>query len=319
MGVKHMALSRRDFLKTSAAWGAGAAALTLPASAPASEPGIAFPKARRDRISVTSWPFRNYIESLTNRYRDPKLPGMDLKDFAAMVAQRFNIHNINPLSWHFKSSSPAYLEGFRKALEQAGSHIVGLGLAGGPFYDPNSSTREAAVADAKRWIDIAVIVGSPSVRPQISESHSLTPDVDRCAHSFGTLAAYGARKNVVVNMENDDPVTQDPFFIAKVIEKVDNPYLCSLPDFGNDAVKGAAFNARALRTMFRHAYNMCHVKGEVKDRQGHTCKVDLPQIFHIAKASHYGGYFSMEYDTDFGDPYAGTKMLIEETLKYLGA
>lgn len=244
---------------------------------------------------------------------------MDLKDFAAMVAKRFDIHNINPLSWHFKSVAPAYLEEFKKSLEQAGSHIVGLGLAGEPFYDPNSSTRMAAVAAAKKWIDIAVIVGSPSVRPQINEPHHLKPDVDRCAQSFGELAAYGAQKNIVINMENDDPVTQDPFFLAKVIEKVGNPYLRSLPDFGNDAVKGAAFNARGLRTMFKHAYNMTHVKAAVKDNKGRTCKVDLAQVFRIAKAAHYRGYFSMEYDTDFGDPYAGTKMLIEETLKYLKA
>lgn len=308
-------LSRRNFLAKSAILCAATAAFGEPSSK--RKPHIQFPTAPRERLSVTSWPFRKYIESPTNHYRDPGVAGMDLKAFAAMVAEKFDIHNINPLSWHFSSTTPAYLEAFRKSVESAGSHLVGLGLAGGAFYDPDRSKRQAAVADAKKWIDVAVIVGSPSVRPQMRESHQLTPDVDRCAESFGALAEYGARKNIVINMENDNPVTQDPFFIAKVIEKVGNPYLRSLPDFGNDAVKGPAFNESALKTMFRHAYNMSHVKDAVNDSHHRACKVNLEQVFGIAKAAGYRGYFSMEYDTDFGDPYTGTHMLIQQSLKYL--
>lgn len=311
-------LSRRDFLRQSIRAGAGLAALGLAGNALARQPAIIFRTAPRERLSVTSWPFRADIESPTNRYRDPKQPGLDLKNFAAMVVEKFGVHNINPLSWHFSSTSPAYLDAFRKAIEKAGSHLVGLGLGGGDFYDPDRSQRQKAVESAKKWIDIAVIVGSPSVRPQINEPHRLKPSVDRTAESFGQLADYGARKNIVINMENDDPVTQDPFFITQVVEKVDSPYLRSLPDFGNSAVKGGAFNEKAMAVMFRHAYNMTHVKDMIQGEHAKVFKVNLAQIFGIAKSSGYRGYFSMEYDTDFGDPYAGTKKLVEESLKFLG-
>jgi len=40
-------------------------------------------------------------------------------------------------------------------------------------------------------------------------------------------------------------------------------------------------------------------------------------MFGFAKATGYKGYFSMEYDTNSGDPITGTKKLIEETLRYL--
>ncbi|HEX5481435.1 MAG TPA: TIM barrel protein [Terriglobia bacterium] len=310
-------IARRDFLRQSACAAASIAALSFSEDALARQPAITFPTAPRDRLSVTSWPFRADIESPTNRYRDSKKPGLDLKDFAAMVAEKFGVHNINPLSWHFSSTSPAYLDAFRKGIEKAGSHLVGLGLGGGAFYDPDRSKRQKAVDSARKWIDIAVIVGSPSVRPQIDEPRRIAPSVDHAAESYGKLAGYGARKNIVVNMENDDPVTQDPFFIARIIEKVDNPYLRSLPDFGNSDVKGAAFNEKAMKTMFRHAYNMSHVKDMIQDDHGKVFKVNLEQIFGIAKSSGYRGYFSMEYDTDFGDPYAGTKRLIEESLRCL--
>jgi sugar phosphate isomerase/epimerase len=306
--------SRRTFLKRSAALGTGAAALGLNPSAVAREPYIRFPSALRDRLSVTSWPFRAYIESPHNRYRDAHKPGMTLLDFAPMVATRFRVYNINPLSWHFGSTDSAYLDKLRNSIEKAKSHLVGLGLSGGAFYDPDPQKRKVAVENAKKWIDIAAIVGSPSVRPQINEPHRFSPDVDRAAQTFGALADYGSRKNVVVNMENDDPVTQDPFFIAKVIEKVANPYLRALPDFGNSAVKGPEFNARALAVMFQHAYNMSHVKDAAQDEHDKIYKVDVPKAFAIAKASGYRGYFSMEYDMDFGDPFRATHRLIDETL-----
>ena len=68
----------------------------------ASEPHIPFPAAPRDRIAVASYPFRAFIESPTNRDRDPKLPGMDLTDFAAEVAKKFNVYNIETHSRHFR-------------------------------------------------------------------------------------------------------------------------------------------------------------------------------------------------------------------------
>lgn len=266
---------------------------------------------------MTPWPFRAYIESPTNHDRNPKLPGMNLTDFAAMVAEKFDVHNINPLSWHFSSTSSSYISLMRKSAEKAGSHIVGLGLEGGNFYSPDAAARKHSVEHAKKWIDIAVDLGSPSVRPAIDAPHSIKPNVDRCALSYGELAEYGARRNIVVNMENDDPYTQDPFFTVAVIQKVGNPYLRSLPDFGNSAVKGPEFNERALTVMFAHAYNMSHVKNAVSGAHGKVYRVNMDQIFGIAKASHYRGWYSMEYDTDFGNPYDGTRQLIQQTLAHL--
>ena len=66
------------------------------------QPHIPFPTAPRDRISVASYPFRAYIDSPTNHDRDPKLPGMDLRDFGAEVVKKFNIHHIEPHSRHFR-------------------------------------------------------------------------------------------------------------------------------------------------------------------------------------------------------------------------
>jgi sugar phosphate isomerase/epimerase len=310
-------VSRRRFLASGAAAATGVLTLISGSSLGARQPDILFPSSPRDRLSVTSWPFRAYMESPSNRFRDPGKPGMTLIEFAAMVANRFGIHNINPLSWHFASTDPSYLTRFRQALDKQGSHLVNLELGGGGFYDPDPERRREAVESAKKWIDIAEILGSPGVRPQINEPHRLRPDVDRAASTFGQVAEYGAKKNIVIDMENDDPVTQDPFFIAKVIEKVGNPYLRALPDFGNSAVKGPEFNAKALTVMFQHAYNMSHVKDKIEGPHGQVSSVDVTKAFAIAKASGYRGYFSMEYDMNSGDPFSATEHLIRLSLRNL--
>src|SRR5947207_2396470 len=83
-----------------------------------------FPTKARERLAVTSYPFRTLIDSPTNRQRDTTAPGMDLKEFPAFVVEKFGVYNINPLSDHFHSSDPAYLDSFREAVAKAGSHIV---------------------------------------------------------------------------------------------------------------------------------------------------------------------------------------------------
>ncbi|MGH9741132.1 MAG: sugar phosphate isomerase/epimerase family protein, partial [Candidatus Acidiferrum sp.] len=172
-------------------------------------------------------------------------------------------------------------------------------------------------AYAKKWVDVASRIGSPGIRTHIAAAKNSSPNVARAAESLRAVSEYAAEKNVVVTLENDDLVSEDAFFIVKVIESVNNPYLHALPDFANSMMTGNAdFNYRALQAMFQHAYNICHVKDGETDDNGKLFTVDLKKSFDILKASGYRGYCSMEYDQP-GDPYAPTTKLIEQTIKYL--
>jgi sugar phosphate isomerase/epimerase len=131
------------------------------------------------------------------------------------------------------------------------------------------------------------------------------------------VADYAAKKNVVVHLENDDPVSEDAFFIVQLIDKVNSPWLRALPDFGNSlAERGEDFNSRAMNELFARAYGICHVKNGEQDEQGKFVQVDLAQTFGILKQHGYKGYCSIEYDAP-GDPYKPTAELIEQTVKFL--
>jgi hypothetical protein len=206
-----MKLSRRKFNKSVCAATLAIAAWKPVATFLARVPDLQFPTRPVDRLALTSWPFRSYMDSPTNSNRDPSKPGMDIVVFAKMAIERFDIHNINPLSAHFRSDDQRYLEEARRGVTQAGSRFVDLGLAAGSFFDPDASKRELAVANGKKWIDIAVVLGSPSVRQHIGGRPDTKPSTELAAQSLGELADYGAKKNVVVILENDNLVNEDPF------------------------------------------------------------------------------------------------------------
>jgi sugar phosphate isomerase/epimerase len=315
------ALTRRTFLENLSVLVAGGLFTGPIANAFAdvhSKPHLSFPSPPRDRVCVASYPFRAYIESPSNRDRDKNLPGMSLLDFPAHVVAKFNIHNIEPHSRHFASLEPNYLESFRIALRKADARVVNIAVsAEDSFYDTNPSIREKAGAFAKSWVDVAVRIGSPSIRTHIRAATNSQPNVQVTSDSLQKVTEYAAEKNVVVNLENDDLVSEDAFFLVKVIETVNNPYLRALPDFANSMLKGDAdFNYRALQAMFQHAYCICHVKDGEADDSGKQFNVDLKKSFEILKACGYRGYCSMEYDAP-GEPYAPTANLIEQTIQYI--
>jgi sugar phosphate isomerase/epimerase len=243
---------------------------------------------------------------------------MDIKDFPGMIAKRFGIQNVCLLAGHFHSTDPAYLEALRQSVEQAGSHLVDLALEGRSFWAPDKAKRQAAVEYGQHWVDLAVTLGCPSVRQHLGAPKDAKPDIELASQTLGQLAEYGSAKNILVNLENDDLINEDPFFIVKVIEKIGNPYLRALPDFGNTLAGGDAdYNQRGVAAMLKHAYGVCHVKDVVVSDNGKTYKVDLPKMFELAKASGFKGYYMMEWDGGSGDPYEGTERLVEETLKDL--
>ena len=115
------------------------------------------------------------------------------------------------------------------------------------------------------------------------------------------------------SLENDNPVSEDPFFLVKLIEKVNSPWLRALPDFGNTL---AAQRSRLCLPRHRCHVRRCllHLAREVSETnsKGITVHVDMAKTFGFMKQHGYKGYCSMEWD-DAGDPYQGTAELIETT------
>ena len=317
-------ISRRGFLERCAGAAAGACLLPeLTRAAANSEPSVKFPSAPRERVAVAAYSFREFIVGWTgwdgrSPSPVPAAQQMELKDFAAHVAEKFNVHKIEPWGRLFPSTDPKYLDQFRSAVEKAHCAVVDIAVDGQHSpYATDAAERERALASSKQWIDTGAALGSPSIRTHVQAAKDSKPDVARTADTLLRVAEYAAKKNVVVHLENDDPVSEDPFFIVQVIETVNSPWLRALPDFGNTlSAHDEDYAYRAIDAMFAHAYGICHVKDGEVNEEGKAVHVDMARTFGILKKRDYKGYCSIEYDAP-GDPYKPTAELVEKTVRFL--
>jgi sugar phosphate isomerase/epimerase len=294
-----MPITRRRFAATSA-FLAAARRLT------AADPALRFPTAPRDRLAIASYSLRTIIPSR-----------MDIKEFPAYAVKRFNVRNLEILNRHLRSTDAPYLEEFRGAVAAAGAQVINIPTSvGASLYDPDAAKRTLAVDNSKRWIDTAVTLACPSVRIHIQRAGNEPPNVERTAEALRSVAQYGASKSVVVNLENDDLFSEDAFFIVKVIDQVNSPWLRALPDFCNSMLKGdEKFNYDAVKAVFARAYNISHLKDSEVEK-GKVFRIDLARTLEMAKAAGYKGYFSVEFEGE-GDAVEGTEKLITVALKYL--
>src|SRR6266481_6229576 len=217
--------SRRAFLKRSSL-----AALTPALLSPLADiaswlgqnggPSLRFPDQPRERISVSSYPFREFV---AGQHDDKSVAAskMPLKDFAAHVVEKFHIRKIEPWSEHFLSLEPGYLDEIRNAATKAGSSFADIAADGeNSIYSADPAERESAIKFGKTWIEVAARLGSPSVRINIAPAKNVKLDAARVAEGLKPIAEHAASKNIAVHLENDNPVSEDPFFVVSVLDRI---------------------------------------------------------------------------------------------------
>jgi sugar phosphate isomerase/epimerase len=238
---------------------------------------------------------------------------MDLAAFAQFLKSEFKVGGIEPLDSHFPSKETSEIVKLRAAFDAAGVRVVNIPVDEAVELCSDDAARRAAGNAAYRhWIDIAVILGSPSIRIWIPKCAD-TADLAKAVNALRPTIDYAATRNIVVNLENDDPVYSSATRVLAAIRLGDSPYFRALPDFGNGLMGGdERFNAEAVKSMFAKAWNIAHVK-DAEFVEGKHKTASLRELFGIAKASGYRGYYSMESDSD-ADPIPDTRHLIEQSL-----
>jgi sugar phosphate isomerase/epimerase len=306
-----MTTTRRLFITSAFA---AAAASRLNAVAPSAT--HKFPTDPVKRIAVATYPFRRMILAPGNDERDSSKPGMDLAAFARFIRSEFKVYGIEPLHAHFQSTKPDYILSLRRQFDAAGVFVANIPVdAPVDLCSPDPATRDAGNATYRNWIDIAKVLSSPSVRVWIPKCPD-TSDIAKAANALKPSIEYARGQGIIMNLENDDPVLDSASRVVKVIEQAGSPFLRALPDFGNGLMGGdEAFNAASVKMMFQHALNIAHVK-DAEDVKGQRRTASLAQLFNIAKASGYRGYYSMESDSSV-DPTPDTKHLIHESLRLM--
>lgn len=102
----------------------------------------------------------------------------------------------------------------RRFLSIPGVLLEIFGVSGGASALLNAADpgeREEAITFSKKWIDVAAVIGSPSIRTNIPSTKDGEPDLNRASDRLLRVVEYAASRNIVIHLENDNPVSEDHF------------------------------------------------------------------------------------------------------------
>ncbi len=271
------------------------------------------PKLRR--IGISTWSFHSLFPATHERDAGPLTHPMDARDFPAMIADRYHVHQLEIVAPHIDANSPAYIRELRQRLDAAHSRLVNIPLdikelgTGGGLSDTDPKVRERAISACTKWIDVAQQLGAKSVRcdPGKINRADLSPTIS----SYRTLASYAAPKQMYVIIENHGGVgSEHPEDLVKIFQAAGS-HCGALPDMGN--FPDEETRERGLPLLYPYAKTVSHAKGLNFDASGKETGFDFPKAMHAARGAGFKGVYSIEYEGS-GDPYQGVQHVIDELL-----
>ena len=297
-------MERRDFLIAST-MAVGAASRAFAQATPAA--------AKLDRIAIMTYSFQRLLKAPGV----PESPTRTLEffDMPQMFADRFKVHNLEVQHSHFASTEPSYFKDFLARLAKTKSRISNINLELGQMSisSPDPVARTQAVDLTKRWIDHAIVLGSPRV---MINQGALTEDNKAIAiETLKRMTAYAKTKNIMVGMEprgngarrGGPPPTVPAYQTLTDVAVGGGGY--TNPDVGNFG-GDQAFQHAGMRVMFPHTDGNCHMKMLTPPQY------DLSAAIKLTKELGYKGLYSIEFEGQ-GDNYEGVQYVDDALLANL--
>jgi hypothetical protein len=290
-------MNRRDFLFGSAA---AAAASIISRLAPAQD---AATRAKLDRISLLTNDFEGLLPEVWGDWSKQPAPlELDMMDLPEAVADRLHLHHLEVCNINLLSMEPSYIKEFKQRMHRAKSRAVDLIVEIDPpatryrghisVCSPDPAIRAQAIEETKKWIDIAALLGSPSIMPN-QGVHYLPEDLTPAIEGLKTLVDYGKPKGVVVILE---PRGER---LDQLVELIKGSGAYSNPQTGNEA---------GLRLLYPLARTVQHIDDSPRS--------NLPMAIKLSKELGFKGWFSIE--TDGGpDAWAEIQKVIDALLQNL--
>jgi len=289
-------MNRRDFLF-------GVAAAAASAMSPLARAQEAATRAKLDRISLLTNDFEGLLPEVWGDWNEQPAPlKMTMLDLPEEVADRLHIHNLEVCNINLLSMEPSYIGEFKERMRRAKSKAVDLIVELDPpataykgyisVCSPNPEIRAHAIGETKKWIDIAAVLGSPSIMPDQGVRY-LPKDLTSCIEGLKALVDYGKPKGVAVILE---PRGQR---LDQLVELIKGSGAYSNPQIGT--VEG-------LRLLYPLARTVQHINDRPRS--------NLPTAIRLSKELGFKGWFSIETD---GGPNAWAEIqnVINALLQYL--
>lgn len=286
-------INRRNFLKCSLPLGlAASAGLIAPHPAQAIEPWKRSGPPRL-KLSLVGYSFRKYFNE-----KDPskKITLFDFVDYCA--ANGFLAAELT--GYYFpKPTSDDYLIQLKRHAYLRGVAISGTSV-GVNFSQPKGPKLDEQIADVKKWVDAAAIMGSPYVRvfAAAAKGVPLEEAQKQCIAGMEECAQYAGTKGVFIGLENDQGITRNAEETLTLVKGVQSPWFGLNLDLGNFHVADPYADVAqcAPYAINVHCKVATHPTGRDKE------PADYARQFKILRDANYQGYIALEYEAE-PDPY----------------
>ncbi len=310
--------NRRSFIKKTALGATASTLLPLSAFASNSIPNSA------PNISLAQW-------SLNRAFFKGDLDPMNFASIAKKSHGISAIEYVNQFYIKQAVNDKFWLQMKSKADDLDVKSLLIMVDDEGQLGNPNSAERKKAVENHFKWINAAKLLGCHSIRVNAFGKADLETLSSSLVDGLGQLSAYGESEGINVLIENHGLHTSNGAFIVDVIKKVNNPYLGTLPDFGNWCLNtewGSTQNNKCTDVYDRYkgiAEFLPYAKGVSAksyafDENGSETIIDYQKMLKIVKDSGFEGYIGIEFEGENmtePDGIRATKALIERVWKGL--
>jgi sugar phosphate isomerase/epimerase len=299
-------VSRRRFLGTSMV-SAVLAPMILPAGA--MEP-IARPGSARLRLSLAAYSFRDFFKTASTATKGAAADRtIDLFQFIDYCAEQ-GCEGTELTSYYFPvDADDAYLLRIRRHAFLRGIPISGTAV-GNTFTWPRGSKRDQEIAQVKRWIDRAAVMGAPHIRifaGNRQEGMSLAESKAICIETIAECCEYAGQKGIFLGLENHGGIVAEPDDLLEIVRAVESPW------FGINLDTGNFHTADPYADLARcapYAVN-AQVKVEMQVRDKPKEPADLARLIRILRESRYQGYVALEYEAAT-DPWVAVPPALRE-------
>ena len=305
-------LTRRDFLRTSTFAAAGLGVFA-PAGLRAVEP-LQRAGSPRLLVSLAAYSFRQYFKD-GNKAVPPADKAMDMVKFIDYCAEQ-GCAGAELTSYFFpKELTAEYLVQVRRHAFLRGVAISGTAV-GNNFALPAGEALGKQVADVKRWIDHAAVMGAPHIRVFAGAAKGITDAEARkmCIASLEETAEYAGKRGIFLGLENHGGIVAEADGLLEIVRTVKSPWLGVNLDTGNFHTDDPYGD---LARCAPYAVNV-QVKVEMKRRgQKEAEAADIGRLVKILKAVNYQGFVALEYEAK-EDPFTAVPPALRKLRELCG-
>jgi sugar phosphate isomerase/epimerase len=254
----------------------------------------------RMKLSLAAYSFRDVLAG----------PGksMTLEDFIDRAAA-WNLDAVEPTSYYFPD--PPTAEYCRRLRRQA--FLLGLGISGtairNTFTHRPGPALEKEIAHVKRWIDLAVHLGAPTIRIFAGDVQQGTTEAQArqwCIQAIQQCCDYAGPRGIILALENHGGIVSTLEQLLSIVTAIKSDWFGVNWDSGNfrsadpygDLAKAAPYAVVA------------QIKTEISP-SGVTEEANLPRIVGILRAAGYRGFVALEYEAK-EDPFVAVPRYLEQ-------